>query len=96
MTAYFALPAVIDAAIAFLLGSCILGIVRIAVGPTAADRLTALNLSASQVLALLVLTAIRTEAAVYLDVAMVYAVFGFIGILALTRYLGRNRSEEDS
>ncbi len=95
MIADLGIPTVIDAAIAFLLGSCILGIVRIIAGPTAADRLTALNLSGSQVLALLVLTAIRTEAAVYLDVAMVYAVFGFIGILALTRYLGRRGPEED-
>ncbi len=80
--------------IAFLLGSCVLGIVRIIIGPTAADRLTALNLVGSQVVALLVLTAIRTGAPVYLDVAMVYAVFGFLGVLALTRFLsGKNPQE---
>lgn len=74
-----------------MLGSCIVGIIRIVIGPSTADRLTALNLVGSQVLALLVLTALRAGSPVYLDVAMVYAVFGFLGILALTRYLS-NRS----
>ena len=86
------LPVFVDWAIAFLLGSCVLGIVRIIIGPTAADRLNALNLVASQVVALLVLTAVRTGAPIYLDVAMVYAVFGFVGILALTKYLSRRAS----
>ena len=87
------LPVFLNWVIAFLLGSCALGIVRIIIGPTAADRLTALNLVGSQVVALLVITAVRAGAPVYLDVAMVYAVFGFVGILALTRYLsGRKTS----
>lgn len=81
--------------IAFLLGSCVLGMVRIIIGPTAADRLTALNLVGSQVVALLVLTAVRSGAVVYLDVAMVYAVFGFVGVLALTRFLSGKKSEEE-
>jgi multicomponent Na+:H+ antiporter subunit F len=79
----------------FLLASCVLGIIRIVIGPTTVDRLTALNLVASEVLVLLVITAIRTGAPVYLDVAMVYAVFGFVGILALTRYLSGKVSGEE-
>lgn len=80
----------------FLLASCVLGIIRIVIGPTKVDRLTALNLVASEVLVLLVITAIRTGAAVYLDVAMVYAVFGFLGVLALTRYFSGKSSEEET
>lgn len=79
----------------FLLGSSVVGTVRILIGPTTADRLNALNLVGSQVLALLVLTAIRRGSAVYLDVALVYAVFGFLGILALTRFLS-NRLPADT
>lgn len=79
--------------IAFLLGSCVLGIVRIIIGPTTADRLNALNLSGAQVVALLVLTALRSGSAIYLDVAMVYAVFGFVGVLALTRYLSKSAAD---
>jgi multisubunit Na+/H+ antiporter MnhF subunit len=83
------LPTFINWTIAFLLGSCIVGIIRIIIGPGSADRLTALNLVGSQVLALLVLTAFRAGSPVYLDVAMVYAVFGFLGVLALTRYMSK-------
>jgi multicomponent Na+:H+ antiporter subunit F len=89
-----ALPVLADWIIAFLLGSALVGTVRIFIGPTAADRLGALNLVASQVLVLLVLTAVRSGSAVYLDVAMVYAVFGFIGILALTRFLSGRRDRQ--
>ena len=87
-------PEAVNWTIAFLLGSCIVGIIRIVIGPGAADRLNALNLVASQVLALLVLIAFRAGSAVYLDVAMVYAVFGFLGLLALTRYLSRRSDSE--
>jgi len=37
-------------------------------------------------------TAFRAGSPVYLDVAMVYSVFGFLGVLAITRYLS-NRSK---
>lgn len=89
MTMEAFVSAAVNWTITFLLGSCIVGIIRIVIGPGAADRLNALNLVASQVLALLVLIAFRAGSAVYLDVAMVYAVFGFLGLLALTRYLSR-------
>jgi multicomponent Na+:H+ antiporter subunit F len=87
-----ALPVFINWVIAFLIGSCSVGVLRIVIGPTASDQLTALNLVGSQIVALLVLTAVRTGAHVYLDVAMVYALFGFLGVLALTRYLSKRHT----
>ena len=83
----FTVPFYFDWIIAFLLGSSVVGTLRILIGPTVPDRLNALNLVASQVLAMLVLTAVRSGSAVYLDVALVYAIFGFVGILALTHFL---------
>ena len=55
-------------------------------GPTIADRMTGLNLVGAQILALLVLYAVREGRSNYLDVALVYDIFGFIGILAMARY----------
>jgi multicomponent Na+:H+ antiporter subunit F len=79
-------------AIYFFLGSSALGIVRVLIGPTTADRMTGLNLVAAQILALLVLVAVREGRTNYLDVALVYDIFGFIGILAMARYFrGRAR-----
>ena len=79
-------------AIYFFLGSSALGIVRVLIGPTVADRMTGLNLVSAQVLAILVLVAVREGRSNYLDVALVYDIFGFIGILAMARYFrGRAR-----
>ncbi len=73
-------------AIYFFLGTSVLGVVRVLIGPTTADRMTGLNLVAAQILALLVLVAVREGRSNYLDVALVYDIFGFIGILAMARY----------
>ena len=60
---------------------------RIVVGPSSADRLIGLNLVSAQILAVFVLIATKENLAVYLDVALVYDIFGFVGLLAITRYL---------
>ena len=44
-----------------------------------------------EVLGLLVLIAVREARSVYLDVALVYDIFGFVGLLAITRYLAERR-----
>ena len=76
----------------FFLASAVVGMVRVLIGPTVVDRMIGLNLVASQVLVLLVLIAVAGERSVYLDVALVYDIFGFIGILAMARYFrGRAR-----
>jgi multicomponent Na+:H+ antiporter subunit F len=71
----------------FFLGTTVFSMVRIVIGPTAADRLIGLNLVSAQVLAILVLIATKEDQSIYLDVALVYDIFGFVGLLAITRYL---------
>jgi len=79
-------------AIYFFIGSSLIGVIRVVLGPTVADRMTGLNLVSAQILAVLVLYAVREGRPNYLDVALVYDIFGFIGILAMTRYFaGRAR-----
>ena len=65
--------------------------VRVVIGPTVADRMVALVVASSQVLALLVLIAVRERLTFYLDVALVYDIFGFIGVLAITRYVASRK-----
>jgi len=78
---------ILDAAIYCLLGVTILSLVRVVIGPEPEDRMIGLNLTASQVLAILVLAAVRLDRAIFLDVALVYAILGFVGILAIARSL---------
>ncbi len=84
---------ILDAAIYCLMGVTVLSLVRVIIGPEPEDRMIGLNLTASQVLAILVLAAVKLDRAIFLDVALVYAILGFIGILAIARSMwGREKS----
>jgi multicomponent Na+:H+ antiporter subunit F len=78
----------------FMIGCAIVCILRLILGPTAADRLVALNILSGVVLAFLVLRGVRQDRAIYLDVALVYDIFGFLGFLAVARFL-RDRMKEE-
>ncbi|WP_319558939.1 monovalent cation/H+ antiporter complex subunit F [Marispirochaeta sp.] len=77
----------------FLVASSVISMVRVVIGPTVADRMIGLNLVASQILVLLVLVSVALERSIYLDVALVYDIFGFIGILLMTRYFSGKKGE---
>jgi len=84
---------ILDAVIYCLLGVTVLSLIRVVIGPEPEDRMIGLNLTASQVLAILVLAALRLDQAIFLDVALVYAILGFVGMLAIARSM---RSGEES
>jgi len=86
-------PWILDLVSMILLGISGLSLIRVAIGPTVEDRMIGLNLLLPQVSAILVLVATRVDRPVYLDVALVYAILSFIGILALARYLEREDEE---
>ena len=77
----------------FLVVSIVVSMVRVVIGPTVADRMIGLNLVAAQTLALLVLISVSMERTIYLDVALVYDIFGFVGILVMTRYFSGRKGE---
>ena len=83
----------LDIVIYCLLGVTVLSLIRVVIGPEPEDRMVGLNLTASQVLAILVLAALRLDQAIFLDVALVYAILGFVGMLAIARSM---RSREES
>jgi len=71
----------------FLLICAIFCIIRMILGPVTADRLVALNILSGVALAFLVLRGVSQERVLYLDVALVYDIFGFLGFLAIARFL---------
>jgi multicomponent Na+:H+ antiporter subunit F len=83
-----------DVMVYFFIGSIIISMIRIVIGPSLVDRLIGLNLVSAQILAIFVLIAVKENRAVYLDVAMVYAIFGFVGMLAITRYLEKKGKQQ--
>jgi multicomponent Na+:H+ antiporter subunit F len=77
----------------FLVASTLISMIRVVIGPTVVDRMIGLNLVVSQVLALLVVISVAIDRLIYLDVALVYDIFGFIGILLMTRYFSGRKGE---
>ena len=65
----------------------ILCIVRMVKGPTAADRAIAMDTATTVSVGLLVLLGYMFDRYVYLDVALVYSIISFVGLIALARYL---------
>lgn len=78
----------LDLVIYILIGTVVLSMVRVVIGPTLVDRMIGFNLVSAQVLAIFALLAVVEHLPVYLDVALVYDIFGFIGLLAITKYAG--------
>jgi len=75
-----------------LLVSILLSALRLLLGPTGPDRAVALDsltITSVSLIAVIGLMAART---IYLDVALVYALVSFLGVVALARYLERGLS----
>ena len=65
-----------------------LALVRLAAGPTAPDRVVALDAVNTLTVAAMILLAIAYGEVVFVDVAIVYALLSFVGTLYIAKYLG--------
>jgi multicomponent Na+:H+ antiporter subunit F len=62
---------------------------RLFKGPSVADRIVALDAMTIISISLIVLIAHFAQRIIYLDVAIVYGLVSFIGVVAFARYLER-------
>ncbi|MFO7828348.1 MAG: monovalent cation/H+ antiporter complex subunit F [Bacteroidales bacterium] len=62
-------------------------IIRIVIGPTAADRAIAMDTATTVTVALLVLLGFIFERYVYLDVSLIYSIISFVGLIVIARFL---------
>jgi len=62
---------------------------RLLVGPSAPDRILALDTLYINTIALLVLFGIQLGSALYFEAALLIALMGFVGTVALCKYLTR-------
>lgn len=68
-------------------GAVLFCAVRAVLGPTAPDRVVAIDAITALMVASLVLLGVHYRASIYLDVALVYAFLSFLGTLAISKYL---------
>ena len=83
MSTLMVLGAIAYAVLAILL------FIRFIEGPTAADRMLAVDMIDGLACLMLVFYAIYTGRAIYLDIAIVTALLGFISTVFVARYLER-------
>jgi len=67
----------------------IVALIRIFLGPSAQDRVLAFDTFYINGMLTLLMLGIRSGSSVYFDVALLIAVFGFIGTTALAKFLLR-------
>jgi multicomponent Na+:H+ antiporter subunit F len=64
---------------------------RAMVGPTAADRVVAINMISTKVSVIIILVALVLEQKNYVDVALIYAMVGFITTVSVAKYLEKGK-----
>ena len=77
-----------------LLICCAMCLYRIANGPTAADRMVAIDILGTVVVGFVAILTAVTGREYLLDVALVWALVSFVGTLALAKYLVGKRLNE--
>lgn len=66
-----------------------LSLVRLIQGPSTPDRILALDTLYINTIAILILLGIHLSSALYFEAALLIAVLGFVGTVALSKYLLR-------
>ncbi|HIF25612.1 MAG TPA: pH regulation protein F [Micavibrio sp.] len=64
-----------------------LALTRALLGPTLFDRILAVNTFGTKTVLLITVLGFFTDNASYLDIALVYALINFIGVIAVLRFL---------
>lgn len=64
---------------------------RAYIGPTPADRVIAINVISTKVTVLIVLLAMMTNQDAFVDVALVYAMMGFITTVSVSKYMEKGK-----
>lgn len=65
----------------------VLSFIRFILGPSSADRVVALDAMTICGIVLIIFIAMHAKRIIYVDVAIVYALLSFLGVIAVARYL---------
>jgi len=79
----------LNASMVLIAFAVLFGVVRLIKGDTDTDRIIAVDLLSIVSLSIIVLAAHFAERFIYVDVAIVYGLLSFLGVLAVARYLDR-------
>lgn len=78
---------ILMAAAAFMALAFLLAMLRFARGPRAIDRVIGFDVLTIVAISAIVIAAVLEARSIYLDVALVYALLSFLGVIVAARYL---------
>ncbi|KQV66328.1 monovalent cation/H+ antiporter complex subunit F [Rhizobium sp. Root1220] len=78
---------ILQIAVVLIFFSIVFGVLRLAIGPTAIDRVVAIDMLTVVTISLIAIYAHISGRFVYLDVALVYGLLSFLAVLAIARFL---------
>lgn len=81
------LPVCLDIALAICAVNLLCFLYRVLKGPALSDRAVAMDSCGITVMALIVIYSIRQGTTLYMSCALVIAIFGFIGMVTISKYL---------
>ncbi len=64
---------------------------RIIIGPSVWDRLLGFSLLCSKIIVIIILYSYANEQSIYLDIALVFAVLGFVGTTSIAKFLQKKQ-----
>ncbi|MEN8186466.1 MAG: monovalent cation/H+ antiporter complex subunit F [Bacteroidota bacterium] len=76
-------------AVAISLVSVLVALIRFVKGPEKVDRIVAIDVISIIGITMILLLATLFKREIYIDVAIVYAILGFIGAIVISRFLKR-------
>lgn len=79
-----------------LLATMLLALARAAVGPTVFDRILAANAFGTQTVLLIAVVGFYNGRPDFLDLALVYALMNFIGVIAVLKFVRFGNLADDS
>ncbi len=79
----------LQASMVLIAFAVLFGVIRLVKGDTDTDRIIAVDLLSIVSLSVIVLAAHLADRFIYVDVAIVYGLLSFLGVLAVARYLER-------
>lgn len=82
----------IQAALVVLVILMIPCVYRFYVGPSAADRLQAIDAVTTLLIGVIIVLALLRDTAMFIDVGIAIAAFSFIGTIALARYISEGKA----
>jgi len=73
----------------------VLALLRAVLGPTLFDRILAVNMFGTKIVLLVAVLGVITGQSSFLDIALVYALINFVGIIAVLRFFEYNKRTKE-